>query len=153
MAGKGDGDGWALFVDMRDAPWSVSGWGWWLWGGGGVDQGLAELGKERVVLWPRVPRVAKVSSAEKPSAPHQPEHPPRSLQTYKWATSDRLRMILGVFSFCTARNPHIICLIFSRVTFFESNIFVNTNLLQTQNVLLHTNIPPFISKTGLFIFS
>ena len=75
MAGKGDGDGWALFVDMRDAPWSVSGWGWW--GGGGVDQGLAELGKERVVLWPRV---AKVSSAEKPSAPHQPEHPPHSLQ-------------------------------------------------------------------------
>ena len=41
------------------------------------DQGLAELGKERVVLWPRV---AKVSSAEKPSAPHQLEHPPRSLQ-------------------------------------------------------------------------
>ena len=128
---------------MRDAPWSVSGWGWWLWGGGGVDQGLAELGKERVVLWPRV---AKVSCAEKPSAPHQPEHPPRSLQTYKWATSDRLRMILGVFSFCTARNPHIICLIFSRVTFFESNIFVNTNLLQTQNVLLPTNIPPFTSE-------
>ena len=75
MAGKGDGDGWALFVDMRDAPWSVSGWGWW--DGGGVDQGLAELGKERVVLWPRV---AKVSCAEKPSAPHQPEHPPHSLQ-------------------------------------------------------------------------
>ena len=153
MAGKGDGDGWALFVDMRDAPWSVSGW---QVGGCGVvvgwtkDQGLAELGKERVVLWPRV---AKVSSAEKPSAPHQPEHPPRSLQTYKWATSDRLRMILGVFSFCTARNPHIICLIFSRVTFFESNIFVNTNLLQTQNVLLPTNIPPFICKTGLFILS
>ena len=39
-------------MDMRDAPWSVSGWGWW--DGGGVDQGLAELGKERVVLWPRV---------------------------------------------------------------------------------------------------
>ena len=36
MAGKGDGDGWALFVDMRDAPWSVSGW---QVGGGGVDQG------------------------------------------------------------------------------------------------------------------
>ena len=53
----------------------LAGWGWL--GGGGVDQGLAELGKERVVLWPRV---AKVSCAEKPSAPHQPEHPPRSLQ-------------------------------------------------------------------------
>ena len=26
MAGKGDGGGWTLFVDMRDAPWSVSGW-------------------------------------------------------------------------------------------------------------------------------
>ena len=76
MAGKGVGGGWALFVDMRDAPWSVSGWQVGD-GGGGVDQGLAELGKERVVLWPRV---AKVSSAEKPSAPHQLEHPPRSLQ-------------------------------------------------------------------------
>ena len=141
MAGKGDGDGWTLFVDMRDAPWSVSGWQ--------VGDGWVVVGWTKV--WPSSARSGLCCGQGWPrSAARRNRRLLTSLSIllipYKWATSDRLRMILGVFSFCTARNPHIICLIFSRVTFFESNIFVNTNLLQTQNVLLPTNIPPFTSE-------